>query len=601
MRDGRLGSREQITYGDSAQATSFAESDTGLRGAEILVRCLLSQGVKEVFGYPGGANLEIFHVLARNGISCIRTEHEQGAAHAAQGYARASGRIGVCLATSGPGATNLVTGIADANSDSIPIVAITGNVPTHLLGKNAFQEVDITAIVAPITKGCFQIREVDDIPQIVRHAFTLAGSGRPGPVLIDVPKDVQQRVSSKPIPEAEGPTDRFPQALPLALSADELSRCQEFLAGARRPVIYAGGGIISSDTREALVGLAEALRAPVVVTIMGLGGFPVDHRLYFDVLGMHGAQYANVAVNEADVVLALGVRFDDRVTGNPLQFIEHGKIIHIDIDRAELHKNKPVTLAIRADLASALRQLGEVVRPCDSAAWLDRLRELKRRFPLQRSSVPKATEGLEGPCVIARLSELTRGDAIITTGVGQHQMWAMQQYRVTRPRSFISSSGFGTMGYGLPAAIGAKRASPDRTVIDIDGDGSLNMTIHELSTCHRYGIGVKVVVINNQWLGMVRQWQDMIYGGHRADSDLSDPTAVTRPGENAIYPDFVTIASGYRVQAARVTRSCELDAAFERLLRDPDEPYLLDLLVDREENVYPMIPAGSTYRDVIVE
>jgi acetolactate synthase-1/2/3 large subunit len=572
-----------------------------LRGAQILAQCLTLEGVEVLFGYPGGANLEIFDVLQESGIRCIRVEHEQGAAHAAEGFARATGKVGVCLATSGPGATNLVTGIADANSDSVPIVAITGNVPSHLLGKNAFQEVDIVAIATPITKKSFLIERVADIPTVVKQAFALAAGNRPGPVLIDIPKDIQQHYPRDP--EGNYAPPRMPAVIPPPeppiglINPNQLEECCRIIQEAQRPVLYAGGGVMSSDTGLLLMQLAEKLGCPVTTTVMGLGAFPPDHPLALHVLGMHGTKYANVAINEADVVIAIGVRFDDRVTGKVSEFIKHGKIIHIDVDRAELNKNKPVTLPICADLRQALQQLVEAVQPGEYTDWIKYVTDLRDQYPLAVTE----SHDLTPQYAIALLSDMTAGDALVTLGVGQHQMWAMQHYQVRQPRSFLSSSGFGTMGFGLPAAIGAKVACPERIVIDIDGDGSLNMTIHELSTCHRYGIGVKVVVINNQWLGMVRQWQDMIYKGRRAESSLSDPlTAVRRVGETDIYPDFLSIAQGYRVTAERVSRKEDLCAAYTRMLADPNEPYLLDIIVRPEENVYPMIPAGATYKDIIM-
>jgi len=572
-----------------------------LRGAQILAQCLILEGVEVLFGYPGGANLEIFDVLQEYGIRCIRVEHEQGAAHAAEGFARATGKVGVCLATSGPGATNLVTGIADANSDSVPIVAITGNVPSHLLGKNAFQEVDIVAIATPITKKSFLIDSVATIPTVVRQAFALAAGNRPGPVLIDIPKDIQQHYPRDPdgnYAPPRMPAEIAPPEPPIGpISPSQLEVCCQLIHAARRPILYAGGGVTSSDTSPLLVQLAEKLGCPVTTTVMGLGTFPPDHPLALHVLGMHGTKYANVAINEADLVLAVGVRFDDRVTGKVSEFIKHGTIIHIDVDRSELNKNKPATLPICADLRRALQQLVDTVQPGEYTEWVRYVTDLKAQYPLKVAD----ERDLTPQYAIALLSHLTDGNALVTLGVGQHQMWAMQHYQVRQPRSFLSSSGFGTMGFGLPAAIGAKIGCPDRLVIDIDGDGSLNMTIHELSTCHRYGVGVKVVVINNQWLGMVRQWQDMIYQGRRAESSLSDPlTAVKRGGEADIYPDFLSIAQGYRVRAERVSRKEDLHAAYERLLADPDEPYLLDLIVRPEENVYPMIPAGATYKDIIM-
>ena len=599
---------DNITYGDMASvsggplsAIRTEDRAHAQRGAQILAAALRAEGVDCLFGYPGGANLEIFDVLDEFNIRCYRTEHEQGAVHAAQGYARATGRIGVCLATSGPGACNLVTGLADAKSDSTPVVAITGNVPSYLFGKNAFQEADIVGITGPITKTSILVETVADIPHAVRTGFALAAANRPGPVLIDLPKDIQQHFPRDPdgryvAPRIPAVID-LPETLASAIPESQLKQCVRMIAEAERPVIYAGGGIVSSGTETLLVALAEKLGCPVTTTIMGLGAVPAQHPLWLHVLGMHGSYTANVAVNEADLVIALGVRFDDRVTGNVKEFIKHGQIIHIDIDRHELDKNKVVTLGIGADLGLALPQLIAAVSPGNYAAWRTRLAALQRAQPLSVRARPT----LGGPAAIALLSEMTGGEALITVGVGQHQMWAMQHYAVNRRRSFLSSSGFGTMGYGLPAAIGAKVGCPERMVIDIDGDGSLNMSIHELSTCHRYGIGVKIVCINNQFLGMVRQWQDMIYAGHRSGSSLGDPMAVKRAGEQDIYPDFVTIAAGYRVPAERVTTREELAAAYARMLADPEQPYLVDVIVDREQNVYPMIPAGGSYKDIILE
>ncbi len=598
-----------ITYDDTSSITSTPESGLkaadrahALRGAQLLAKSLKHEGVDILFGYPGGANLEIFDVLGGFGITCIRVEHEQGAVHAAEGYARASGRVGVCLATSGPGATNLVTGIADANSDSIPIVAITGNVPSHLLGKNAFQEVDIVSICRPVTKKSFLVGRVADIPETVRQAFMLAAGNRPGPVLIDIPKDIQQhypidaggRYSPPPIPALV----ESPEAAVGDIDQHQLAECCRLIKEAQKPVIYAGGGVVSAGAGDLLRQLAEKLDCMVTTTIMGLGAFPPGHALDLSVLGMHGTKYANDAVNEADLVIALGVRFDDRVTGKVSEFIRHGRIIHIDIDKTELNKNKPVTLPICADLRSALQQLLQSVEAGDYRAWNARLESLRAENLLR---VPD-NDQLSPQFAIDLLNRMTAGEAIVGLGVGQHQMWGMQFYKPKNARSFLSSSGFGTMGYGLPAAIGAKVACPERLVVDIDGDGSLNMTIHELSTCHRYHIGVKIVVINNQWLGMVRQWQDMIYSGNRSGSDLSDPGfAVKRADEmQDIYPDFLQIAAGYRVKSERVTERGQLADAYRRMLADPDEPYLVDVIVNFEENVYPMIPAGGSYKDIIL-
>jgi acetolactate synthase-1/2/3 large subunit len=438
---------------------------------------------------------------------------------------------------------------------------------------------------------------------VVKQAFTLAMSNRPGPVLVDVPKDIQQHYPRDPDGNYAPP--RMPAVIeppesPVGeIHLDRLAEVCRMIRAAKRPILYAGGGVVASDTGEQVVELAEKLVCPVTTTVMGLGIMPPEHPLNLHVLGMHGTKYANVAINEADLVVAIGVRFDDRVTGKVSEFIKHGKIVHIDVDRTELNKNKPVTLPICADLRKALPQLVASAEAGDYAEWVARCQGYREQWPL--SADPGDGESIRPQHAIRLLSDMTGGEALVTVGVGQHQMWAMQHYRSRRPRSFLSSSGFGTMGYGLPAAIGAKVGCPHRLVIDIDGDGSLNMTVHELSTIHRYGLGVKVVIINNQWLGMVRQWQDMIYEGHRAESALSDPTtAVKAPGETGVYPDFTTIAAGYGVRAERVARQSDLPAAFERMLADPDEPFLLDVVVVFEENVYPMIPAGATYRDIIM-
>jgi acetolactate synthase-1/2/3 large subunit len=460
--------------------------------------------------------------------------------------------------------------------------------------------VDIVSIVEPITKRAYLVDRVARIPAAVRLAFSHALSNRHGPVLIDIPKDIQQHYPRDP--EGNYAEPRMPAVADVpenpigGMREDQVQECQRLISEAARPVFYVGGGIVSAGAESDLLVLAERLGIPVTTTIMGLGCFPPGHPLCLDVLGMHGARYANIAVNEADLVLALGVRFDDRVTGMVSEFIKHGKIIHIDIDRAELNKNKTVTLPVCADLGLALGQLLDT-KPADYSAWREYCRQQKARYPYPVVEM----QGISPQRTIALLSEMTDGEAIVSLGVGQHQMWAMQHYRAARTRSFLSSSGFGTMGYGLPAAIGAKVARPERQVIDIDGDGSLNMTIHELSTCRRYRIGVKVVVINNQWLGMVRQWQDMIYDGHRSYSDLSDPVPEVKDvAQGGVYPDFLSIARGYRIRAERVSKFEDLESAFSRMLADPDEPFLLDVIVEKEANVYPMIPAGATYRDIIM-
>lgn len=597
---------DNVTYENQSTITGgslldvpLQQREGALRGAQLLAEALKAENVDVIFGYPGGANLEIFDVLPAYEIKCIRTVHEQGSVHAAQGYARASRGVGVCLATSGPGATNLVTGIADANSDSTPIVAITGNVPSHLLGRNAFQEVDIVGVTKPITKKNYLVTNVGDIPAVVREAFSMAVHGRPGPVLIDIPKDIQQHY---PL-DADGlyKPPKIPAVVkewvPSSLTMHQLDTINQMIAESKRPVIYAGGGIISADCCAELLQVAEKLQIPVANTVMGHGVMPPGHVLTLDELGMHGSKYANDAVNEADLVLALGVRFDDRVTGNVDSFISDGKIIHIDIDRKELNKNKTVTLPICADIKHALIQMNEHVAPGDTVEWVSYVTRQRQEYQFR---VPE-NESLTPQYVIEALCTASNGSAVVSLGVGQHQMWGMQFYKSRNPHTFLSSSGFGTMGYGLPAAIGAKVALPsEQLVIDVDGDGSFAMTAHELATCYRFNIGVKVVVINNQWLGMVRQWQDMIYDEHRSSSDLSNPHFESSNKEHKIFPDFVKLADAYGVTAERVSSKDKLAKAFNRLLADPNQPYLLDVIVEREENVYPMIPAGGTYKDIIM-
>lgn len=575
----------------------FHNVEAGLRGADVVARTLRELGVTTIFCYPGGANLEILDALSRVDIGLVRTEHEQGAAFAAQGYARSSGLLGVCLATSGPGATNLVTGIADANSDSIPILALTGNVATRWLGRNAFQEVDIVAITRPITKLSKQVAEPTDIAASLHEAASLALSGRPGPVVLDFPKDVQQaRVEAMQRSYAATDDRSSPAA---GIEPVALGRIAGLLEKSARPVIYAGGGVIASGTGPALARLAEKLGCPVALTIMGLGAMPAGHPLLLGPLGMHGAYCANVAVNEADLVLALGVRFDDRVIGDPAAFARCASIVHIDVDGSEIGKNKTVEIGAHADLRVAMTQLLGIAQPLPTAAWLAYLRELAERRPL---TALREESQLTGARAISMLAARLPPDAIVTMGVGQHQMWAMQHLRPASGRSFLSSSGFGTMGFGLPAAIGAKCARPGSLVVDVDGDGSLNMTINELSTCRRHALGVKVFVVNNQWLGMVRQWQDMIYAGNRVASSLADRLSEVKLAASAsAYPDFLAIAAGYGIKAARASLTTELDGAIAAMLADSQEPYLLDVIVERESNVYPMIPSGKSYRHVVFD
>jgi acetolactate synthase I/II/III large subunit len=612
----------------SAQRT---ESSPMMQGNDILVAALEREGVDTIFAYPGGASMELHQALTRSTrIRTILPRHEQGGVFAAEGYARATGKAGVCMATSGPGATNLVTGIADAYLDSVPLVAITGQVPQHMIGKGAFQETDIFGMTLPIVKHSYLITDVNDIPRIVKEAFHIAQSGRPGPVLIDVPKNVQQQ-RTRPVFPAEVnlrgySPDKRAEDLPL-------NEIIGLIEKAERPVLYVGGGIISSNASQELLAFAEATGIPVTTTIMGCGAFPGDHPLSLDWLGMHGAAYANWAVSGefqkearedgserlvqvapgADLLLAFGVRFDDRVTGKVEKFCEHGTLVHIDIDASELNKNRKVHLPIVSDVGYALRKLNELVRkrPIRTrfTQWLEQVAVWKAKAPFRyrlTAEVLRSQHMLDHmggetdqvilpQMVVELLYELTQGNAILTTGVGQHQMWAAQFYRFKHPRQLLTSAGLGSMGFGYPAAMGAKVACPDRQVIDIDGDGSFLMNIQELATAHIENIAAKAVILNNQHLGMVVQWEDRFYAGNRGHTYLGDPENM-----KVIYPDFVAVARSFNVKAERVMFKRDLRAAMERMLA-ADEPYVLDVITPYTEHVLPFIPAGKTVADMIYQ
>lgn len=566
------------------------------RGADIIVQALEREGVEVVFAYPGGTSMEIHQSLTRSDIRVILPRHEQGAAFAAGGYARASGKPGVCMATSGPGATNLVTGIADAYMDSIPLVAITGQVPTFYIGRMAFQETDVVGLTLPIVKHSYLVLDVNDLPRIIKEAFHLARSGRPGPVLIDIPKNVQQSSAQPTFPA----TMDLPGYAPIP-KADPVA-IQEvigLLAEAKRPMLYCGGGIISGDAHAELLRFAEKTQIPVATTLMGVGGFPETHPLSLKWLGMHGSVFANNAVNEADLLLAIGVRFDDRVTGKVEKFCEHGTIVHIEIDPSEIGKNKPVALPILSDVKDALRKLNAAIASDRTetfrtryADWRRQIGEWKKRFPL---AWKPSAQGIPPQQVIRTLYEMTKGDAIITTGVGQHQMWAGQFYDFTRPRTFLTSAGLGAMGFGYPAALGAKVACPNKQVIDIDGDGSFQMNIQELATAHIEKIAAKTIILNNRHLGMVMQWEDRFYQSNRGNTFLADPE---HPDQE--YPDFVQIARGFNIPARKVTHPRELRPAIQELL-DAETAYVLDVRVPYTEHVLPMIPANRSYKDIITE
>ena len=566
------------------------------RGADIIVQALEREGVEVVFAYPGGTSMEIHQSLTRSKIRVILPRHEQGEAFAAEGYARASGKVGVCMATSGPGATNLVTGIADAYMDSIPMVAITGQVPSFLIGKMAFQETDVVGLTLPIVKHSYLVLDIADLPRIVKEAFYIARSGRPGPVLIDIPKNVQVSNARPVFPDTVDLPGyaQVPKADPVAIQ-----EVIGLLAKAKRPMLYCGGGIISGGAHAELLRFAEKAHIPVATTLMGIGGFPETHPLSLKWLGMHGTVFANNAVNEADLLLAIGVRFDDRVTGKVEKFCEHGTIVHIEIDPSEIGKNKPVALPILSDVKDALRKLNAAIegdRPATFKAryadWHRQVAAWKKRHPLRWK--PSADE-IPPQQVIRTLYEMTKGDAIITTGVGQHQMWAGQFYDFTKPRTFLTSAGLGSMGFGYPAALGAKLACPHKQVIDIDGDGSFQMNIQELATAHIEKIAAKAIVLNNRHLGMVMQWEDRFYKSNRGNTFLADPAH-----PNKEYPDFVQIARGFNIPARKVTHPRELRPAIQELL-DAETAYVLDVRVPYTEHVLPMIPANKSYKDIITE
>jgi acetolactate synthase-1/2/3 large subunit len=587
----------------SAAARSEAAAPAkgkAMNGAEILVACLEREGVDVIFAYPGGASMPIHQALTKTKkIRTVLPRHEQGGVFAAEGYARATGKAGVCMATSGPGATNLVTGIADAFMDSIPMVAITGQVPQEMIGRGAFQETDFFGMTLPIVKHSYLVWDIKEIPRIVKEAFHIAESGRPGPVLIDIPKNIQNQTA---IPE-------FPSKIsirgysPEKKCADaELRELLDLIASAKAPMIYCGGGVITGNASAEMLEFAERTQIPVATTLMGIGCFPESHPLSLKWLGMHGTVYANNAVNEADLLLAIGVRFDDRVTGKVEKFCEHGTIVHIDIDNSEINKNKTVRLPILSDLKYALGRLNKMLaesgfkRVAKSQTrftdWYRQIDAWKKAHPL---SFKDTEDAIQPQHVIQLLHQMTKGEAIITTGVGQHQMWAGQFYDFEKPRTFITSAGLGAMGFGYPAAMGAKVACPDKHVVDIDGDGSFLMNVQELATAHIEGIAAKAIILNNQHLGMVVQWEDRFHGGNRGHTFLGDPRDLER-----VYPDYVEIAKGFGVTCERVLHKKDLPAAMKRML-DSKEVYLLDVMVPYTEHVLPMIPAGKTYKDIITE
>ena len=552
-----------------------------LKGAEAFVQALIDEGVTTIFGLPGGAVLPIYDALYNADIQHILVRHEQAAAHAADGYARSSGRPGVCLTTSGPGATNLVTGIATAWMDSVPVVAFTGNVARSLIGRDAFQEADITGITLPITKHNFLVRSVQDLPRIIKEAFHIATTGRPGPVLVDLPRDICGEELEYYYPsevELPGFKPTFEGHLRQVLKAARA------LASAKRPFLSLGGGVISSGAHRELMELATKANIPVTTTLMGLGAFPGTHPLSLGMLGMHGTVYANWAICNCDLLIAVGVRFDDRVTGRLEGFAPEAKIIHIDIDPAEIGKNVGVDIPIVGDCKAVLQALVEKTREKKETAWLAKVHEWKEKYPLRYDD--QGTGEVMPQRLVEEIYAVTKGQAIMASDVGQHQMWLAQYYKFDEPRRHLSSGGLGTMGFGFPAAIGAAVANPDREVWCLSGDGSFQMNAQELITVAGYKIPVKVVICNNSYLGMVRQWQSMFYGKRYSQSDLSHN------------PDFVKLAEAHGVPAFRVTRVDELRETLERA-QAIDGPALVDVHVSREADVLPMVPAGAALKDMI--
>ncbi len=550
-------------------------------GSQIIIECLKKEGVDTLFNYPGGAVLPLFDELVNAPFRQILVRHEQAAVHAADGYARASGKVGVVLVTSGPGATNTVTGIVTAYMDSIPIVILTGQIPTYLIGNDAFQEADIVGITRPCTKHNYLVKEIKDLSRIMKEAFYIARSGRPGPVLIDLPKDILVNSTEFKYPEKISIRGYRPT---IEGHPGQIQRAIQFMLKSKRPLFYVGGGIISSNASKELLHLSEKLGIPVTMTLMGLGGFPGNHPLSLGMLGMHGTYQANMAVMESDLLIAIGARFDDRVTGKLESFAPQARIIHIDIDPTSISKNVRVDLPIVGDCKRILAKMLSLIDKEETRSFKEGLQKWHRQIETWKASYEMRYQQdrlIKPQYVIEKLDELTGGEAIITTEVGQHQMWAAQFYRYLKPRTFLTSGGLGTMGYGLPAAIGAQVAFPNKLVIDISGDGSFQMNSQELATAVQYRLPIKVVILNNGYLGMVRQWQEFFFGKRYASSCLE-----------GLSPNFVKLAEAYGAVGMRATQPEEVLPTLKKAL-SISEPVVIDFVVDPEENVYPMVPAGE--------
>ena len=542
-----------------------------LNGSQIIIECLKEQGVDTVFGYPGGAILNVYDAIyQQKDIKHVLTSHEQGASHAADGYARSTGKVGVCFATSGPGATNLVTGIATAYMDSVPLVAITCNVTLPLLGKDSFQEIDIAGITTPITKHNFIVKDVENLADTIRRAFTIARKGRPGPVLVDIPKDVTAAKCEYKPKELV-----LPERVSNTITEEDLERALRRIRKAKKPFIFVGGGAVISEASEELRKFVELVDAPVCDTLMGKGAFDGTDERYTGMLGMHGTKTSNLGVSECDLLIAIGARFSDRVLGNPKKFARQAKVLHIDVDPAEINKNIMADAAVIGDVKEVLTRLNEQLPQYEHPEWMARVKELKEKYPLSYNP-----EGLSGPYIIEKIYEMVHGDAIMVTEVGQHQMWTAQYYKYKEPRTLLSSGGLGTMGYGLGAAIGAQMANPDKQVINIAGDGCFRMNMNELATASRNKLPLIEVIMNNHVLGMVRQWQTLFYEQHYSATILDDGV------------DFVKLAEALGCKAKRVTNREEFEAAFAEAL-ECDIPFVIDCIIDSDDKVWPMVAPGA--------
>jgi acetolactate synthase I/II/III large subunit len=558
------------------------EEKMRMTGAEMIIKSLSSEGVEYMFGYPGGVVIPIFHQIFNAPFTFILTRHEQGAVHAADGYARASGKPGVVIATSGPGATNLVTGIATAHLDSIPLVIFTGQVSRAMIGNDAFQEVDVIGITRPITKHNYLIQDIKDLPRIIKEAFHIATTGRPGPVLIDVPVDISNAVGDFDYPKEVNIRSYKPK---IEGHPNQIKKACDLIARSKKPVIYAGGGVILSDASKELRELVKKTSIPITTTLLGMGAYPETDKLSLEMLGMHGTFYANQAMHESDLVIAIGARFDDRVTGKIDDFIPEAKVIHIDIDPASVSKNVMVDVPIVGDCKVILTQINEMVKKPDIKPWIERVTKTKEDHPLVYDD--NKSDIIKPQYVIEEIDRLTKGKAIITTEVGQNQMWAAQFYKYNEPRTFISSGGLGTMGYGLPAAIGAQLAQPSKRVFDIAGDGSIQMNIQELLIASQHKLPIIIAILNNSFLGMVRQWQQLFYEKRYSHTCM------------AYQPDFIMLAHSMGAEGILIEKRSDVTPAIEKALSITDKPILMDFRVAREENVYPMIPSGKSIKETI--